>query len=394
MDKIKFVDRLSDLSVLSQDIVFWDTNTKSEVFDFIYSVEEATKDSSRVFIDGIGVLSDMVKDVALYRRILSTILYKLNSRGITTLISAETYREVGREVISYIVSGEIVLDRVERNGRIFRVLKLLKFRGDAYVGDHYFEIKPGRIEVYPIIPYKPERVWKREVISTGNKELDDMFKGGITRGSHLMITGKTGVGKTNLCLQILIQNDMRGENGILYSFDESAEALSERIQRIFGYEPKNLTIRECSEISSIGEFYNSVVEDFKSVKPSVVAIDPINLLEYYSISKDQVVDVLSKLGRFLKASGGVMISVIESPETLDVFHFTGYGVSQFADYLLIGRHIELEGELLKAIAVVKNRFGDHERTFRILSIEEGKGLSIGAPLKAYSGIMSGVFEKV
>ncbi len=394
VDSIEFVDKLTEVNILSQDIMFWDTDTKSEVFSFIQSIDDVTKDADRVFIDGIGVISDMVKDLALYRRILSTIMYKLSASGTTTLISAEAYKEVGREVISYIMSGEIVLDRIEKNGKILKVLRLLKFRGDAYVGDHYFEIKPKSLEVYPIIPYEPKKIWKREVISTGSRELDEMFKGGIVRGSYLIIAGKTGVGKTNLSLQILIENDRRGEKGIFYSFDEHEDVILERIQRIFGYEPKNLIVKECMDLSSIGEFYNTVVEDFKEYSPSVVVIDPINVLELYGISKEHIVDVISKLGRMLKSSGCLVIGVVETPEAVDVFHLTGYGISYFADYLLIGRHVEFEGELLKAIAVVKNRFGDHERTFRILDIKDGEGLKIGAPLKYYTGIIEGKFKRI
>ena len=87
-------------------------------------------------------------------------------------------------------------------------------------------------------------------------------------------------------------------------------------------------------------------------------------------------------------------ALYEITQPVSEFHFTGAGMSRFADYLILGRHMELEGELLKAIAIVKNRFGNHERTIRILDVESGKGLKIGEPLKKYSGLMSGVIQKV
>ncbi len=55
--------------------------------------------------------------------------------------------------------------------------------------------------------------------------------------------------------------------------------------------------------------------------------------------------------------------------------------------------MEIEGELVKTISVVKNRFGDHERTIRVLDIKEKEGLKISKPLKEYTGIMSGVMTK-
>jgi circadian clock protein KaiC len=395
VDKIDFVDMLSSFGILTKDQIYlWTSSSLSEIFDFIKAIEEVAGDAKRAFIDGIGVLSDVIRDGALYRRIISTIVRRLSSNGVTTLLSAEAYEDPGRSMISYVVSGEIILEVRERDGRVLRLLKLLKFRGDAYIGTHYFDIKQGKIQVYPIIEFPIQRNWKKEIVSTGNLELDRMFGGGILRGSHIIVSGKNGVGKTNICLQLLMENDKRGETGVFYSFDESEDIIFERFKKIFNYEPKNLVFREFENISSIGEFYANAVEDLRNLNPSIVVVDPANVLEYYSVSKNEIVGAMTKLENLMKQSGGIMVSVLEITEAMDVFHFTGYGVSQFSDYLLSGRHIELDGELLKAIAVVKNRFGDHERSFRILEIKDGEGLKIGEPLREFAGIISGHFQKV
>lgn len=232
-------------------------------------------------------------------------------------------------LLSYVVSGEIVLETKEVRGRLFRLLGLLKFRGDAHVGSHYFDIKNGKIRVYPIIDFPVKAVEGKEAVSTGNSELDRMSGGGILRSSHVIVSGKNGVGKTNICLQILMNR--RGETGIFYSFDEQEEIILERFRKIFDYEPKNLIFRELEGISSIGEFYAIAVEDLREINPSIVVI--ANVLEYYSFSKNEIVGVMTKLENMVKESGGIMVSVLEITEAMDVFHFTGYGVSQFSDYL-------------------------------------------------------------
>ena len=395
VDEIKFIDMLSAFGILTKDQIYlWTSSSMSEIFDFIKAIEDVAVGAKRVFIDGIGVLSDVIGDGALYRRIISTIVRRLSGHNTTTLLSSEAYEEPGRSMLSYVVSGEIVLEAKEVGGRLLRLLRLLKFRGDANVGSHYFNIKNGKIRVYPIIDFPVKAGKRKETVSTGNEQLDRMFGGGILRGSHVIVSGKNGVGKTNICLQLLMENDRRGETGIFYSLDEQEDIILERFRKIFDYEPKNLVFRELEGISSIGEFYACAVEDLIEINPSIMVIDPANVLEYYSVSKNEIVGVMTKLENIVKESSGIMVSVLEITEAMDVFHFTGYGVSQFSDYLLSGRHIELQGELLKAIAVVKNRFGDHERSFRLLDIKDGEGLKIGEPLRNFSGVISGHFQEM
>jgi circadian clock protein KaiC len=394
VEKIEFIDKFSTFSLLGKDAVLWSDDAMAEIVDFVDSIESEAGEADRLFIDGIGVISDCVKDKGLYRRIVSTLVNRLSANGTTTLISSEAFEEAGRGLISYIVGGEILLDRFEKGGRNFRILNLLKFRGDATIGVHYFEIKKGGIEVYPIVRYPAKKTWDRGIISTGNAELDSLFGGGIMRGAYVMVCGKTGVGKTNMSLQLLVENDRRGEKGILYTFDESRDVILERIRSVFGYEPKNLVIREASLLSNIGEFYDIAVDDFRAIRPSIVVIDPLNSLEFMARSREEMVYVMEMLKDLVKGSGGIIVQVVETYGAADVFQFSGIGISQFADYILLGRHVELGSEILKAIAVLKNRFGNHERSFRILDIEDGKGLVIGKPLSDYTGLISGTFTKL
>ncbi|RLI74871.1 hypothetical protein DRP05_15610 [Archaeoglobales archaeon] len=330
----------------------------------------------------------------MYRRILSSIINFLNSIGATTIISAEMTEAVGRDIISYLTSGEFVLRKIKRrDGKVFRTIEVLKYRGDdAYLGEHYFTITPRGIVVYPIIPVFRPKKYERELFSTGNAELDRMLGGGILKGSKVYIAGKTGVGKTSLCLQILKENDENGKLGILYTFDESKDVILRKYKDVFDYEPRKLIVREVGDVN-LGEFYNMVINDLK-LNPEIVAVDPLNALDEMAISTAEFLSMLSLLKRQMEALGVTFVGIYEIGQPVSEFHFTGAGMSRFADYLIVGRHVEMDGELLKAIAVVKNRFGDHERTIRILDIEKGKGLLIGEPLKEHSGLMSGIIQKI
>ncbi len=393
------IDKVRDLDIISSNIVFYDFDTTAEIASFVESITKIKELEAinRVFIDGIGALRDLTKDPIISRRILVSITCFLNSIKATTLMSCDMTTEFGKDIISYITSGEFVLERVERkDGEMLRILHVLKYRGgDAYLGRHYFDITPRGIVVYPIIPMINERkaVEDRKLLSTGNNELDMMLGGGIYEGSSVIIAGKSGVGKTNICLQILKENDIRGDVGILYTFDETKELLMHRLRTLFNYEPKNIVIREVSTKMSLGKFYSMIMNDVKMHKPKIVAIDPINYLTNIALTPKEFLKTLRMIRVQLRDMGAVFICIDEVAEALGVFRLTGSGISPYADYLIFGRFMEIEGELVKTISVVKNRFGNHERSIRVLDIKEREGLKISKPLKEYTGIIRGVMMK-
>lgn len=63
-------------------------------------------------------------------------------------------------------------------------------------------------------------------------------------------------------------------------------------------------------------------------------------------------------------------------------------VSYLADNVLLLRYFEAGGEVRQALSVVKRRSGPHERSIRELRIRHGK-LSIGEPLKDFTGVLTG-----
>ncbi len=394
-----FIDKVSELDILSSDLFFIDFDSVNEIYSFIESITklEELKNASRVFIDGMGILRDASKDPSIYRRIVSSIIQFFNRENITSIIAEELTTEVGREVVSYLTSGEFVLDRIIRDdGEVFRTINVIKYRGgDAWLGRHYFDITPKGIVVYPIIPSAGSTKRDRRLLSTGNPELDAMLGGGIYGGSDVLIAGKSGVGKTNMCLQILIENDKRGETGVLYSFEETEDVIAYRLESLFNHTPSKLVVRHISPYGmNLGRFYKMVMDDVEVYNPSIIVIDPINSLEHMALTTEELTRALQLLYTHLSTRGILMIQTYEVSEATDVFHFTGGGISYFCDYLILGRFMEANGELLKVISVMKNRFGDHERTLRILHMKSGEGLKVGEPLKNYTGLMGGVLREV
>jgi len=64
-------------------------------------------------------------------------------------------------------------------------------------------------------------------------------------------------------------------------------------------------------------------------------------------------------------------------------------ISYLADSVLLLRYFEAEGQIRKAISVVKKRTGGHEDTIREFALGAG-GLRVGAPLREFRGVLTGV----
>jgi len=48
-----------------------------------------------------------------------------------------------------------------------------------------------------------------------------------------------------------------------------------------------------------------------------------------------------------------------------------------------------DGIVRLALSVIKKRSGHHEKTIREFTLESGRGLRIGPPLKQFQGVLSG-----
>lgn len=64
-------------------------------------------------------------------------------------------------------------------------------------------------------------------------------------------------------------------------------------------------------------------------------------------------------------------------------------VSYMADSVVLLRHFEAGGSVRKAVSVLKKRSGPHETTIRELTLGPG-GISVGEPIKDFSGVLSGM----
>jgi circadian clock protein KaiC len=98
---------------------------------------------------------------------------------------------------------------------------------------------------------------------------------------------------------------------------------------------------------------------------------------------------LYRLVGTLTATGVTVFMTAEVPEGFADVRFTSEKVSFITDEIIVQRYVEIEGELLRVMAVIKVRGSDHSHEFRRYEIT-ANGVVVGDALKDYDGIITGV----
>jgi circadian clock protein KaiC len=88
------------------------------------------------------------------------------------------------------------------------------------------------------------------------------------------------------------------------------------------------------------------------------------------------------------------VTTLLANETANVtgqFETTGMNASYLADNIIFLRYLELNGELRKAIGVLKKRMSDFEHSIREFDITS-EGLKVGGKMNNLRGILTGLPE--
>lgn len=197
-------------------------------------------------------------------------------------------------------------------------------------------------------------------------------------------------------MQFMKEAATRGERSVVYAFEEHRDTLVHRCDSI------GIPVREMIERGSLSvvqveplrfspaEFALMVRREVEERGARIVMIDGISGYRL-TLARDDLVAHLHALGRYLKNMGVTVIFVNEVEGITGDFRATELGVSYLCDNLIFLRYLEIDGELRKAIGVLKKRLGDFGKTLREMSITD-RGIRVGAPLTGLRGILSGVPE--
>jgi circadian clock protein KaiC len=405
------------LGIDIQDAEFLDIGPGTDFFaeDKSYNLVEATEveserftqdikqviedvDPSRILIDPITQLQYVERDEYQYRKRLQSLIRFLRDRQVTTVATRTHDRnrasQTAHDDFESLSDGVIDLYLDERERRI----AVPKHRGLGQVdGTHGLEIREHGIEVYPqTIPAHDDRTFDPELIPTGHESLDGLLGGGIERGTVSFISGPTGIGKSTTGAQTLSGIVEDGGTALGYFFEESidqfvhrSEALGLPISEMRAQGSLVLTETE-PLVRSAEEFDQHVLNQVDAHAPDAVFIDGLSGYQTSLQGDDQrLVRRLHGLTRVLKNRGIAVIITDEANRLTGIPEATSTNTSYVADNIVFLSYVEVDGELDRAIGVVKKRLGDFDSRFHRFSIESGEGLVVEGPFDNVRGIMEG-----
>jgi circadian clock protein KaiC len=351
----------------------------------------------RVVLDSLSEIRLLAQSSLRYRRQILLLKHYFARNGATVLMLDDLTSDSNDKTVHSVAHGVIRLEELAPTfGAERRRLRVLKYRAQSYRGGyHDFAIKHGGIEVFPrLVASEHRTIFSRSPLSSNIPELDDLLGGGIEAGSSALLLGPAGAGKTILTLHFARAAVERGEKAAIFIFDEELGLLFARAKGLGMDLEKmrdegNLLIEQvdAAELSP-GEFAHMVRDRVDRAQVKTVAIDSLNGYQAAMPEEQSLLLHIHELLQYLNRQGAsTFVTVAQHGLVGDIQ--SPVDITYLADSVLLLRFFEAEGQVRRAISVIKKRAGHHENTIREYQINNN-GLSIGQPLANFQGILRGM----
>jgi circadian clock protein KaiC len=367
------------------------SETTQMIFDRVEELAPA-----RIVVDSLSELRLLAQSPLRYRRQILALKHFFSGRKSTVVLLDDLSSQQNDLQLHSIAHGVVLLEQLAIDyGAQRRRLGIVKMRGIEFKGGfHDFTIARGGLRIYPrLVAADHHKDFAADLVASGNAELDVLLGGGLERGTNALLIGAAGVGKSSLALTYAIAAAGRGDRSVIFAFDEGRGTMTARAKTL------GLPLQEALDKGLIdfrqvdpaemapGEFADAVRRSVEGENAKVVIIDSLN--GYLNAMPDERFLILQmhELLSYL-AQRGVLTILILAQHGLVGPMDTPLDISYLADGVLMLRYFEFDGSVRRALSVVKKRSGNHEHTIREFKLSN-QGITVGPPLKGFSGIFSG-----
>ncbi len=352
--------------------------------------------AKRVVLDTIESLFSGLPNQLILRAELRRLFHWLKEKGVTAIITGErgdeTLTRQGLE--EYVSDCVIMLDHRVNEQNSTRRLRVVKYRGSIHGTNEYpFLIDENGFSILPVTSLGLQHIVSNERISSGIPALDKMLEGkGFFRGSTVLISGTTGVGKTSIAAHFAEAACKRGERVLYFCFEESPNQLMRNMLSIGinleTWVQKGLLQFQATRPTFYGlEMHlaatHKAVNDFK---PQIVILDPINT--FVIGDKDfEVKTMLMRIVDYLK-SNLITAMFTSLTSTGEVTANNENGISSLIDTWISLRDIELGGERNRGMYIIKSRGMAHSNQIREFMLTN-HGVELRDVYVGASGVLTG-----
>ncbi len=352
-------------------------------------------DSFRSLLHGAGG----VTPESSVERFVQQLALQLTTWEITSLLIGEYATQETRNPVFTVADGIIWLTQAVDRNSVVRKLQVIKARGLAHMpGLHTLKLTDDGVIVYPRVPInrRDARVADGRRLGTGIPGLDALMDGGIPAGDSVVLAGPTGSGKTTFAVQFVAEGIREGECAVIAVFEEHPEIYLARATAM-GTELRDAVSTDRLRMIYLRPLDLSVDETLQEIRDAVeqigatrVVIDSISGFEM-ALAPTFREDFRESLYRLIGTLTGIGVTIYSTVEVMEQerFQITGHGVSFLTDVILSQRFVEIEGELRKALVIVKMRGSNHSRDFWAYE-STSTGIVLGSTLREYDRVVTGL----
>jgi len=354
---------------------------------------------TRIVFDSLSEFRLIAETPLRYRRQLLNLKHEFTREGGTVLLLDDKMDKAVVGADPHVLSlthGVVQMEQLAPEyGTARRRLQVTKLRGVKFrEGYHDYTIVTGGLRIFPrLVAAEHHLDFKRESVSSGVAELDQLLGGGLDRGTTTLLVGPAGTGKSSVAIQYAVLLAEKGERSTIFAFDETLGIMIARATAL-GIPLKPhiqsglITARQVdpAEISP-GEFAWTV-RQYVDTGCRLIIIDSLNGYLNAMPGEKYLNNQLHELTSYLNQQGVLTIMVMAQHGMVMALE-TPIDLSYLCDTVINMRYFEAAGEVKQSIAVIKKRSSNHEKSIREFTLVGGEGIRIGAPLKDFHSILTG-----
>jgi circadian clock protein KaiC len=352
---------------------------------------------ARIVFDSLSEIRLLAQGPLRFRRQVLALKHYFAKHQCTVLFLDDLTQNEDDLSLHSLAHGVVRLDQtVVSYGAERRRLRVFKMRGRPFRGGfHDFAIRTGQVEIFPrlVAGSHPDSRHEDRQAASGLPELDSLVGGGLDYGTTNLIIGPSGSGKSTLTMQYVFAALQRGERVLWVSFDET--------QRVFHRRSSGLGM-------DVTPFQESGLFTFKQVDPAELSPGELSALVRDQVESGTRTLVLDSLSGYQHAMPDEQNMLLQMHETVTYLNQQGVltflilaqtgmvgqmhspvDLTYLSDCVVLLRFFEAQGEIRRALSVLKKRTGAHESAIRELMID-GEGLRVGPKLEGFRGVLTGV----
>jgi circadian clock protein KaiC len=377
-----------------QSVVYSSDLELGETVKLVMDCVERVKPDCVVF-DSLSDIRLLAGSPLRYRRQVLALKHYFTGKNITVIFVDDLTEEMDDANLHSLVHGVIRLETLTISyGAERRRMRVFKMRGRAFRGGfHDYVIRKGGVRIFPRLVAAEHNLGfeEQEPVKSGVAELDRLLAGGLDRGTSTLIMGPAGCGKSTLALQYVCAALDRDEKALFISFDETRRNFFKRAEGLhieLKDNGKNFTFQQVDPAEQSPGELSGLIRSHVAQKISVVVLDSLSGYQNAMPEEQFLLLQMHELLTFLNQQGVTTILVLAQHGLVGNMH-SPVDLTYLSDTVLLLRYFEADGELRRAISVLKKRTGKHEPSIREYHINRN-GLRVGSPLTQFTGILTGV----